>query len=260
MSVPHKFLETDFGNGFQTHNAILDTTPYDPKVLVIGTFNPQTKKRNHADFFYGRNYFWPAFFNLFEHNGIVLTDRRMPTNGVPQEPFIPKRSKILELCSKLEITFADMICEVLHEGNPQYSSLSNDNVLYNGKEYNLINDSKRKNVAGLAELNKVKQVLWNTNNIINYLSKNKSITTVYLTRNTCSPYTRQWRLISEHNFGRKVNFVKIYTPSGSRLPENPRMLKLIQHWLFNDSANYGTIDANWLTNNGVIIQNFALPE
>lgn len=260
MSVPHKFLETDFGNGFQTHNAILDTTPYDPEILVIGTFNPQSKNANHADFFYGRNYFWPAFVNLFEHNEIVLTDRRMPTNGVPQEPFIPTLPEILKLCTKLKITFADMISEVLHNDNPKYEVLENDNVFFNGVEYNLINDTMRNGISGLAELNVINQVRWNTEHIIEYLRKHKSIDTVYLTRNTGIPYTQQWNQISGVDYRRPVSFRKIYTPSGSRLAGNPRMLKLIQHWLFNDKENYGTIEANWLINNGVIIQNFALPE
>jgi len=51
MPVNHRFLEHDFGNGFQTHNAILDKTPYEPEVLFVGTFNPDVPT-NPSDFFY----------------------------------------------------------------------------------------------------------------------------------------------------------------------------------------------------------------
>ena len=50
MSIQYKFYQTNFGNGFQTHNAILDITPYKPEVIVVGSFNPNTPS-NFADFF-----------------------------------------------------------------------------------------------------------------------------------------------------------------------------------------------------------------
>ncbi len=53
MSIQHKFYQTSFGNGFETHNAILDITPYKPEVMIVGTFNPDTPNANYADFFYG---------------------------------------------------------------------------------------------------------------------------------------------------------------------------------------------------------------
>ena len=71
MSIKHKFYQTSFGNGFETHNAILDITPYKPELMIVGTFNPDTPNTNYADFFYGRNFFWTAFKNLFNHNCMV---------------------------------------------------------------------------------------------------------------------------------------------------------------------------------------------
>jgi hypothetical protein len=72
MPIRHKFYQTNFGNGYATHNAILDTTPYKPEVMIVGTFNPDTPNNNFADFFYGRNFFWTAFKNLFVHNAVVI--------------------------------------------------------------------------------------------------------------------------------------------------------------------------------------------
>lgn len=51
--MQHKFLNYNFENGYQTHNSILDTTPYKPEVIFIGTFN-HGWDWNQSDFFYGR--------------------------------------------------------------------------------------------------------------------------------------------------------------------------------------------------------------
>tara|TARA_R110000851_G_scaffold256188_2_gene408613 strand:+ start:4291 stop:4602 length:312 start_codon:yes stop_codon:yes gene_type:complete len=73
MGIKHKFLEADFGSGFKTNNAILKTTPYLPKILFLGTFNPATdEESNVADFFYGRNWFWPTLFNILEYDQQVF--------------------------------------------------------------------------------------------------------------------------------------------------------------------------------------------
>lgn len=80
MPIQHKFKEVDFENRFQTHNAILDVTPYKPEVLILGTFNPNTPGNPFVDFFYGRNYLWTGFKNLFIHNNVVITRKRIGGN------------------------------------------------------------------------------------------------------------------------------------------------------------------------------------
>ena len=87
-SIKHKFIETKFNEEFQTHNGVLDKTPYKPEVMIIGTFNPNTPNSNFADFFYGRNYFWPALKNLSE-NKIAYFKSRMPKRGIIKEPLNP---------------------------------------------------------------------------------------------------------------------------------------------------------------------------
>src|SRR5258708_1789519 len=111
MPIFHKFQFTNWANGFETTNAILDITPYKPKVMFIGTFNPQTPNANFADFFYGRNYFWPGLKNLFIHNGVVIASRRMPPNGIPPAHNLldPTLAEIFCICLKLQLTFADLI-------------------------------------------------------------------------------------------------------------------------------------------------------
>jgi len=256
MSIPHKFYQTNFTKEFKTHSAILDISPYKPEVMIIGTFNPATPNANFADFFYGRNYFWTVFKNLFIHNSINLTKTRMPTRGLPPKTLNPTLQEILQLCKKLRLTFSDLILEVLHYDDPQYQLLSNDNVILNNIEYNLIQDGKNNSAKGLQQLDTIKQVHWNTKNIINYLCDNPQIKTIYFTRQPTGIWAEQWNLIIRHtcNVGRVAT--NLYTPSGQSLSGKPRMNSLINHWINNENPNFGKLDNEWIKNHGVNIENF----
>lgn len=82
MPLIHKFQENNFGNGFQSHNSILDTVNYYPEVIFIGTFN-HGWKWNNADFYYGRGmYMWTAMANLFLYNSNQLIKTRTPDDGI----------------------------------------------------------------------------------------------------------------------------------------------------------------------------------
>ena len=77
MAVNHKFIQTPFGNRFSTDHAILSGTPFEPEILFLGTFNPNTNENvNIADFYYGRNWFWQGLFNIIIHNHIHYTRQR----------------------------------------------------------------------------------------------------------------------------------------------------------------------------------------
>jgi len=256
MSIQHKFYQTSFGNGFETHNAILDITPYKPEVMIVGTFNPDTPNSNYADFFYGRNFFWTAFKNLFNHNEVVIPNRRMPPNGIPPAILNPTLPEIFDLCIKLKLTFSDLVLEVLHSNNPVYQPLPNDNVIFNGVEYNLIQDGKKGIIGGLQQLNVIGQVNWNTQNIINYLCNNPQIKTIYFTRRPTGIWAAQWNLIVNHNcmVGRITK--NMFTPSGAGAPVYRSMIRLLNHWVHNNNPNFGQLDNNWLANNGVNTNNF----
>ncbi|GAA4059554.1 hypothetical protein [Flavobacterium chungnamense] len=256
MSIQHKFYQTNFGNGFETHNAILDITPYTPEVMIVGTFNPNTPNANFADFFYGRNYFWTGFKNLFLHNGVLLENSRMPPNGNPPAILNPTLPEIFNLCTKLKLTFSDLVLEVLHKNNPNYHLLNNDNVIFNGLEYNLIQDGQNNDVGGLQQLNLVGQVNWNTKNIIKYLCENPQIKTIYFTRQPTGIWAAQWNLIINHECIAGRLTTNIFTPSGQGLRGTPRMNALLKHWVHNRNPNFGWLDNNWLTANGVNLINF----
>lgn len=255
MSVHHKFIKTDFGNGFQTHNAILNTTPYKPEVLIVGTFNPDTPNANFADFFYGRNYFWPGLKNLFNNN-VDLLDRRMPPNGMPIHDLNPTIEEIFSLCDHFKLAFADLIIEVLHECNDEYNLLPNDNVEFQGNIYNLIQDSNQNGIQGLAQLNQIGQVHWNTQNIIKYLCNNPQINDIFLTRQPNGVWEAQWDMIINHDCMIGRNCTNIFTPSGQGLPGQPRMTALLHHWIHNNADNFGNLNHAWLQDKGVYTNNF----
>lgn len=240
MPIQHKFYQYNFINGFQTHNAILDNTPhYKPKIMFIGTFNPDIDG-NFADFFYGRNYFWPAFNNLFVHNQVHLTGRRMPPHGGPAEALNPDIDGILNLCARLKLTFADLILEVLPNCN------SNEEI----EGLNLISDSGLEQLAALGQIN------WNTQNIIDYLCENTQIKTIYFTRRPVGIWQEQWNLIINHKCMQERKVTNIFTPSGAGKPVYHSMARLLNHWVHNNSQEFGNLDNNWLENYGVTLENF----
>lgn len=181
MAIQHKFQEHNWENGFWTENSVLKTQLYKPEVLIIGTFNPNTPNDNHADFFYGRNWFWSAFKNLFLENSVIHFGRRMPSNGAPTYPLNPTLEEIFTICKNGKLSFADLINGVFPSTN-EYLIKSNDNIVFNNNEYNLINDNEREGKLGLAELDAINQVDWNVQNIIDYLCENPEIKHIYFTR------------------------------------------------------------------------------
>lgn len=256
MPVRHKFYQSEFGSGFATHNAILDITPYQPEVLFLGTFNPDTPNANFADFYYGRNFFWSAFKNLFITQQIDLLNRRMPQNGKPPTILNPTLSEIFKICIKLKLTFADLALEVFHKENPNYKLLSNDNVIFNNAEFNLIQDGKKGNIGGLQQLNDMDQVNWNTKNIINFLCDNPQIHSIYLTRQPTGIWLNQWSQIVNHKCMGGRFLTNIFTPSGQGRPVFHSMARLLNHWVHNQIGNFGKLDNKWLEFNSVNIADF----
>ena len=244
-SIKHKFKEKDFGQGFSTRNAILENTPYKPEILFLGTFNPDTDELyNIADFFYGRNWFWPALFNLFEFKSFRYMKQRKF-----HSPLEPTLEEIFDFSAKHKLTFADLIQEVMNKKNTDYTMVKNT-VFINEEGYDLIND------GDLAELNNIGQVSWSTESIISYLKQNESIKSVYLTRKPCEPFLTQWNEILRSDYGRKINFYKIFTPSGQGLKGRPRIKSLIKHWTTTDDHNYDRLEDEWLRKGNVDLNEF----
>jgi len=261
MRINHKFSsvnpqqnQLNWDNRFYTENLILKNIDiYNPEVLFLGTFNPELQN-NPADFFYGRNFFWTAFKNLFIEGQIILNEERLAFN-----PYNPTLEDIFQLCIKLKLTFTDLVNSIFNEqdNNQIIVRQNKEYILYANIEYNPISD------GDLQKLNRIQKVNWNTGNIITYLNNNRQIRKIYLTRRNDLCWQTQINIII--NALPEIEIIPIYTPSaqGGALHQqtgiygNGKMTPLLRHWTQNNNGNYGNLNHNnWLINNGVNIYNF----
>lgn len=233
MPINHKFLQTNFGNGFETHNAILDVTPdYQPDVLFIGTFN-HGWEWNPAEFFYGRTYFWPIFGNLANNNPNQFGNNDWP--GL---------ENIWEYCAQFKISFADIVKGTNRFAITQQNELmelvevtsNNLDVPYIWKGYS---DNQLNFLGGSNCLSD------NVCHIIEYLQKTPSITRIYFTWKL----DNSWLSLLAHqivntDFDRQISFESILSPSGNGfgnlIPGYPSKIKSIMHswvWVNHPNAN-----------------------
>jgi hypothetical protein len=255
--IKHIFYEKEwFLNeaSFKTKSAILSEVLYEPKILILGTFNPE-QPGNNPNFYYGRNFLWPLLFNLLKYKSIHYKNKNNNKDNTG-----PTLVEILELCKNYHLVFGDLIAQVLHVGNPEYRwekrigrGRPSQNLIYQEKKFNLIQDNNKTEKGiityGLNELKKDNQIDWNTPKIKKYITDHKSIETVYLTCNPAGEFKTKWKEISNYNYGRIVKFRRLFTPSAQGTPKNcDKMKYVLQHWLgkFDSNGNYEGIDLNWL--------------
>lgn len=244
MPVNHKFRDVLFTESFQTSNSILTVTPYKPEILILGTFNPDTDINvNMADFFYGRNWFWPCVFNIFEFNSLVIQTQRKFTS-----PYNPSLEAILDISEKLKFTFADFVQSVFCNTDEAVIPSNASKFKWKNKEYDLIND------GDLSKLDDLNQIFWSTDSIIKYLNINPQIHTIYFTRQITGVWAKQMKKIELSKAN--INIRCIYTPSGQGLKGKPRFKALVQHWLFNKHDKYDTIDLDLILSQNVNTDEF----
>lgn len=261
MKINHKFLTVkpslnllNWDGHFFTENAILKNNGiYQPEIMFLGTFNPELQN-NPADFFYGRNFFWAAFKNLFIEGQINLKKERVSSG-----PYNPPLYEIFQMCINLKLTFTDLIESIFDEqdDNQIIIKATKEYITFGNNEFNPISDGH------LQKINTIRKVNWNTKNIISFLNHNKQLKTIFVTRQINSCWQKQIDLIREAKSD--IQIVPIYTPSaqGGALHKqtgiygNGKMTPLLRHWTQNDFGNYGNLNFNnWLINNGVNINNF----
>lgn len=238
MSIEHKFLNTDFGNGFKTHKAILSQTPYQPEMLFLGTFNPKTNNiSNPADFFYGRNWFWIVLFNIFKYDNKVVLDKQ---RKFYKPNFQPSLEEIYEFMTAYKISFADLITEVLVNKESEVDYTLNDNkATYQGTEYDLINDTH------LSHLNNLNLIEWSTKNLIDYIERNPTIKTIYFTRKSAQPFANEILKIRNHFKESELEIRYLFTPSGQGLRGKPRIRTLMNEWLVSTKDGYNNLKEDW---------------
>ena len=212
----HKFENFKFSSSFYTENVIL-RPPYNPEVLILGTFNPDDG--NFADFFYGRNFFWPIFRMFYNNTTEYSNQKRSPKN------LSPSLNEILDICSYFKLSFADLVL----------STDSKDNLI---PDENVLDGN----------------IEWNTQNIINFINNTPSLKFIYFTRQKKGDWKVELNKISQET---PLKILNIYTPSGQSLKGEPRILKLKDHWLFNDDENFDILNHSWLENCGMILSNLS---
>lgn len=258
--MPHIFLNTPNFNGnnrFYTNSAILHTTHYKPKVLIIGTYNDANVQDNLADFFYGRNYFWPVMYNFahnYEHgniNQLTSSRKRSLISGAPN----PTLNQILELCKHFELTFADLVQDVLvplinHKDSEVNTAIGNGHAI--------------DNVA----------------HIVQFLNNNPTIEFVYCTTKfgNLDFLLNLWNQIIENVNRNNITFGCLRSPSGQGgfadkdimggLDDGTARINAIaRYWIWvNHPANpYGDLplqngythfDHNWLINTDIDVNLF----
>jgi hypothetical protein len=256
--IIHKFNCHDFGFGFETTNGILNITPYEPKVLVIGTFN-HGWSWNKSDFFYGRDmYMWPALQNIFIEKKNVIYKRRVNDVNVPD------LEEILEICQIGKIVFADIVKGIKSGINLEINDKSQYVLVDNDFKWDKYQDRQ------LDELGNMNCLDDNVDDIVNYLVQTKSINQIYFTFKSGS-----WIVDKKNEFIRKITGFQgevktIFTPTTNgfgrnlEIPFQKRLWSLTHCWIWNDlphnvpinKKGYGHLDHDWLLDCGVDINLF----
>jgi len=266
MPIRHKFESIppnppgiNWDQQFQTRNGILDIVPYEPEIIIIGTFNPGLPW-NDADFFYGRGmYMWTIMANLFLHNGNVLFKRRNP---VPPNN-MPSLEEVFKICQKGKLVFADLILGTKKE-IPTVIDAVQQSVRINGN-YNWP-DYKDVHLDYMGTQDWLDD---NVENIVKYIQSTSSIKHIYFTFKS-----GKW-LVEKMNevlaAFPNIPGCSLFTPSGNgfgknfRAPFNKRAWSITHHWIWNNMNNpnvpvthsdYGHLDHDWLISKGVIPGNF----
>ncbi len=258
MPILHKFHQTNWNNRFQTHNAILDVTPYEPEVIFIGSFN-HGWPWNTADFFYGRGmYMWTTLANLFLYNANILAQRRTPPPGNNN----PTLNQIFEVCMKGRITFADIVLGT-KVNVPTKINLGDKSVLVNNQYL-----WKSYKDSSLDFMGRNQWLYDNVENIITYINLTPTIKHIYFTFKSGTWLVNKMNLIIGGTA--PIPSCSIFTPTGSGfgnnlpVPFNNRAWSLAHCWVWNTLAGavlinkmgYCHLNHQWLISHGVNPNNF----
>lgn len=267
MPFLHKYQQHNFGNGFQTHHSILDTVPYEPEVIFIGTYN-HGWSWNQSDFYYGRDmYMWTILGNFFLHGHNQLIQKRNSNNNVPTRP------QIFEICQKGKIVFADIV-KGIQEEIPALE-LENERCVLVNNEYRWESTyigNQRIGEYSDTHLDKMATQGWlddNVSAIIKYIIETPSIKHVYFTFKSGDWLVQKLNVI-EQGIRNDVSCCSIFSPTGNgfrrnlQAPFQERSWSLAHCWIWNglphqvpvNKPGFGHLDHDWLRSKGVNPNNF----
>lgn len=265
MSIRHKFENKPpdapaiaWPQGYSTTNSILKT-PYDPEVIIIGSFN-HGWTWNDADFFYGRGmYMWTMMANLFLHNSNTLISRRNPLPGNNA----PTLTQIFEICNKGKLCYADVVLGTNAEV-PVVINAAINSVMVNGTyEWSDYKDDHLNHMGTLGWLDN------NVQNIIQFIQVTPSIKHIYFTFATGGAWIVGLKNVIIGAFP-KHQAGSIISPTGNGFGPNlagypERPFSIAHHWVWNNmghaampvtNENFTNLDHAWLIRNGVNPNNF----
>lgn len=187
---------------------------YKPRILIVGTFNPEWPTDNYADWFYGRtknNYFWEVLPRMYNENSLRNSDQ----------------SSWKQFCIQKNIAITDLISSI------------NDADIENPIHQNVISNFKD------TEFSKTFNDFQMTN-VIEILQNIPTIEKVYFTRNSgLSLFDNQINEIKLYCLNNQIYFSHLLTPSANarfqmrgwvpQLPNLERNLSnfIFEKWLFN---------------------------
>jgi len=267
MPLLQKYQEHDFQNGFQTHNSVLDTIPYEPEAVFIGTYN-HGWTWNNSDFFYGRGmYMWTVLGNLFLHNQNHFVAPRTSKN------IQPTLQQLFEICIKGKIVFANIVKGIRDditaiENKTEKFVIVNDEFkwcsgLINGKKVGEYSDIYLDYLGERGWLDD------NVDAITRFVNETTNIKHIYFT------FKSGFWLVDKLNticngLREDISYCSIFTPTakgfGKQLesPFNNRAWGLTHCWVWNsldhqypiNRIGYGHLNHEWLIDNGVNPDNF----
>jgi len=250
----HKFQNAPILLGderFSSKDSILriKSSGFEPKCLIIGTFNPDWPG-NEATFFYSRSrYFWKIMSNVFTHDDWH--------HDVGANEATPTHEEMAAICLKTGMVFADLIKGTAPDAEVM---LQPNGASVNGYTFTGMSD------AHLNYLGIQGGLETNSNAIIQHLRSNTSIRYVYFTFNSQTWLVNQKQaLINEiYQVRPNIEIGTIFTPTGQGLganmarPYHTRLRKLTHHWLWVNHVHtqpiqhdgYSHLNHGWVREGG----------
>jgi hypothetical protein len=207
MACNHKFIEY--------LNA--DNLNFNPKYLIIGTFNPEWPEDNYAEWFYGRtnnNYFWEILPRMFQEESL-----RFNFNHIDWKKF----------CVKNQIVLTDLISSI------------NDADQDNPHHYEVISKFKDTEFANTF-------MDFQMTNVVGILEKYPSIDRIYFTRNPgVDLFDNEINAINNYCLNNNILFSHLITPSKNArfqmtgyIPQNPNLERNLSNFIYEKwLANWG---------------------
>jgi hypothetical protein len=199
MPCNHKFTE----------HLNLENVNFDPRFLIIGTFNPEWPKDNYAEWFYGRtnnNYFWETLPRIFEEESL-----RINFNHNDWKNF----------CSRNRVALTDLITSI------------NDAEELNPNHFEVISKFKDTEFANTFED-------FEMTNVLRILENNPSIKKVFFTRNQgVNLFDNEISIINNYCVNNDIRFSYLMTPSANARfqmrgyePQNPNLERNLSNFIY----------------------------